>query len=55
MAENNKSQMHQAMGNLNQFGRTEYAAKNRKGFYTKEQSLQLQVFEAYANGNIPNG
>ena len=37
MAEINKSQMHKAMGNLNLFGRTEYAAKNRKGFYPKDQ------------------
>jgi len=28
LAEANKAQMHQAMGNLNLFGRTEYAAKN---------------------------
>jgi hypothetical protein len=35
LAEINKSQMQQAMGNLNQFGRTEYAAHNRRGFFPK--------------------
>jgi len=33
--------MQQAMGNLNQFGRTEYAAHNRKGFFPKSiQTLE---------------